>query len=147
MKINVKSLINTINKNTNTNYTPEDIYVLSPGVSKSLIFQIRDEYLYKIYDSEEEYKNSTIFFEQYKGNDYFQQLEFKNGEENAHLLTFLKGDLLLGKKDDYSYLIDEIEKIVSSYVEYQGTDIETFNYGTNTWSKFLENNIYFNIQI
>lgn len=144
MKINMKSLIDNINTGLTTNYTGEDIFVLSPGESKSLIFQVKEEYLYKIYDSSEEYKNSTAFFEHYKGNDYFQQLQFKNDDEKSHCLTYLKGNLLLGMQGDYSYLIDDIFRIVSTYKEYDETNIERFNYGTNTWSKFLENNINFN---
>lgn len=144
MKINIKSLIDNINTGLNTSYTNEDIYVLSPGESKSLIFQIREEYLYKIYNSSEEYKNSTAFFEQYKGNDYFQQIQLKSDDEKAHCLTFLKGNLLFGMQGDYSFLIDEIFKIVSTYKECNETNIERYNYGTNTWSKFLENNINFN---
>lgn len=82
MKINIKSLIDNINTGLNTDYTDEDIFVLSPGESKSLIFQIKEDYLYKIYDSIEAYKNSTAFFEHYKDNDYFQQIQFKNDMKN-----------------------------------------------------------------
>lgn len=54
IKINIKSLIDNINTGLNTNIANEDIYVLSAGESKSLIFQINEEYLYKIYSSIEE---------------------------------------------------------------------------------------------
>lgn len=47
-------------------------------------------------------------------------------------------------KGDHSYLIDDIFRNVSTYKECNETNIERFNYGTNSWSRFLENSINFN---
>lgn len=47
-------------------------------------------------------------------------------------LTFLKGNLLHGKQGDYSYLIDDIFRTVSTYKECNENDIERFNYDTNS---------------
>lgn len=144
MKINIGKLIEDLRINLNENLKIEDIIIHTPGMSNSLIFQIRNDYLYKIYNSSNDYINSKNFFEYYVDSKNFQNIIFKNDESKALCLTYLKGDLLYGKDGDYSFIIQNLYNIVKDYKEYTNNDIKKYNYGINNWKDFLENNINYN---
>lgn len=144
MKINIRELIEDLSTSLNENIKVEDIVIHTPGISNALIFQIRNDYLYKIYNSCSDYNNSKSFFECYAGNKNFQNVVFKNDKNEALCLTYLKGDLMYGKEGDYSFIIQNLYDIVKDYKEYTNNDVEKYNYGKNSWKEFLENNINYN---
>lgn len=144
MKINIEKLINDLRINLNENIEAADIIIHTSGMFNSLIFQIKDNYLYKLYNSSDDYNNSKDFFECYAGSKTFQNIIFKNDKDKSLCLTYLKGELMHGKEGDYSFIIQILYKIIKNYKEFNTTNIEKYNYGINNWKDFLENNINFN---
>lgn len=146
MKIVLTNFINDLKKNLKREIKLEDITIHSSGMSNSLIFQIRDDYLYKVYHSGDEYKKSEDFFECYKGSSVFQNIVFQNDHDNILCLTYLKGELMHGKDGDYSFIIPQIYEIVKEYKEYEldADNIGFYNFGMQSFKDFLENNINYN---
>lgn len=144
MKINIGKLIKDLNTHLNEDIQTEDITVHTPGMSNSLIFQIKNDYLYKLYYSSEDYENSKDFFECYADNKHFQHIKIKNDQEKSLCLTYLNGDLMYGKSGNYSFIIEKLYDIIKDYKEYNNPNIEKYNYGKSIWKDFLENNINYN---
>ncbi len=144
MKINIGKLVKDLKAKLNENIEIEDITIHMPGMSNSLIFQIKNDYLYKIYNSGNDYRHTKSFFEYYAESKYFQNIIFKNDKNQSLCLTYLKGEVIYGKEGDYSFIIKKLYNIVKDYKEYTNSDVEKYNYGTNNWKDFLENNINYN---
>lgn len=144
MTINIGKLVKDLSIQLNENLKIEDIVIHTSGMSNSFIFQIRNDYLYKIYNSSEDYENSKNFFEHYAGNKNFQSLVFKNDKDKSLCLTYLQGELMHEKEGDYSFIIKNLYDIVKNYKEYPYDNIEKYNYGIKSWKDFLENNINYN---
>ncbi len=144
MKITLAKVVDVLKKNLECEISLEDITVHASGMSDSLLFQIEEDYLYKVYSAYEDYKKSQDFFECYKESPSFQHIVFKDEQDKTLCLTYLKGELMHGKEGDYSFIIPQIYEIVKEYKECQTDNIAFYNFGTQSFKDFLENNINYN---
>ncbi len=144
MEKNIGNLINDFKNKLNIELQIQDINVQTPGISSSLLFNIKNKYLYKIYSNISDYNNSKYFFDSYKDSCFFQHIIFEIEEESSLCLNYLCGELLYNNDGDYSYLINQIYDIVSNYKIYDGTYYKLFNNSYNNFVDYLRETINWN---